>query len=224
MIVLASQSPRRKELFELFGWDFTILPTEVDETPHPDELPAAYVLRLAETKARALSVGLPAGSIVIGADTAVVDGDEILGKPSDPDAAIRMLRQLRGRVHEVYTALAVLESESGRLVNDLCVTRVPMRRYTDGEIRDYVDSGDPMDKAGAYAIQHAGFNPVDNLSGCYASVMGLPLCHLTRTLRKLGIFTQVEIPPRCQEELNYDCRVFDEILSSEGVYEIQVLD
>ena len=94
-----------------------------------------------------------------------------------------MLRRLRSRTHQVYTGIAVMPLSDGNLLTDLCVTDVPMRAYSDEEIDAYVATGDPLDKAGAYAIQHPDFHPVESMSGCYASVMGLPLCHLTRTLR-----------------------------------------
>jgi MAF protein len=185
----------------LAGWEFTVVPADVDETPAPGEDPAAYVLRLAEAKARLAAARLSgqsrtgqdlAGSsaIVLAADTAVVDPQAsppaILGKPSGPEEAMQMLRRLRGRVHLVYTAAAGLRVEgdpSGWTVRtDLCISNVPMRAYSDEEIRRYVDSGDPMDKAGAYAIQHTGFHPVEGFTGCTAAVMGLSLCHTAHLL------------------------------------------
>jgi MAF protein len=110
--------------------------------------------------------------IIIGADTAVVDGSRILGKPKDRLEATAMLKLLRGHAHRVYTALAVLRMYNEQLITDLCLTDVPMRNYRDEEIEAYVLGGDPLDKAGAYAIQHSGFHPVENMKGCYASVMG----------------------------------------------------
>ncbi len=229
-LTLASNSPRRRELFSLFGWTFHIDPADVDETVLPGEAPAAYVLRLAEAKARACAGTAAAGQVMIGSDTTVVDGDEILAKPVDAADATRMLRQLRGRVHQVYTAIALYRpsSESGvpasesnvsrrwSLITDLCVTDVPMRSYTDAEIDAYVRTGDPLDKAGAYAIQHAGFHPVERFGGCYASVMGLPLCHLTRSLRKLGIEPETDISLACQTHLRYTCPVTEAILRGEN--------
>jgi MAF protein len=142
----------------------------------------------------------------------VVDAGAILGKPNDADQARAMLRQLRGRSHQVLTALAVLQSRSDRLLTDVCVTDVPMRAYTEAEIEAYVASGDPLDKAGAYAIQHAGFHPVASLAGCYANVVGLPLCHLARTLRKLSLPPRADLPQACQAALGYQCPVYDQIL------------
>jgi len=193
----------------LAGWEFTVVPAELDETPAPGEDPAAYVLRLAEAKARACAAWIAAGyaaqgatgssAIVLAADTAVVDPGVpgttasprvILGKPSGNDEAVQMLRRLRGKVHQVYTAVAGLRLDGAAsawtVLTDLCVANVPMRDYTEDELRRYVDSGDPLDKAGAYAIQHAGFHPVEDFVGCTTAVMGLSLCHTAHLLEQLG--------------------------------------
>lgn len=211
-LLLASQSPRRRELLNLLGWAFSIAPAEVDESTRPAERPESYVRRLAAAKAEAV-VGLAKpGWLVVGSDTAVVDGEQILGKPADNQAAIEMLHRLRGRSHRVFSAVAVIENGTARTHADLCVTEVPMRAYRDEEIRAYVATGDPLDKAGAYAIQHRGFRPVVNLTGCFANVMGLPLCHLARTLRKFGYSPPVDIPARCQKAIQYQCPVYGTIL------------
>jgi len=187
----------------LAGWEFTVVPADVDETPVSGEDPAAYVLRLAEAKARASAdwitarQGIPSPGIVLAADTAVVDpgpsaggGPAILGKPSGPKEAVHMLRRLRGRAHQVYTAAAGLrldgDASTWTVLTDLCVSHVPMRAYSDEEIRRYVDSGDPYDKAGGYAIQHPGFHPVEDFVGCTTAVMGLSLCHTAHLLERLG--------------------------------------
>jgi predicted house-cleaning NTP pyrophosphatase (Maf/HAM1 superfamily) len=117
----------------------------------------------------------------------------------------------------VYTALAVLRMNDECLVTDLCVTDVPMRNYGDEELETYVLTGDPLDKAGAYAIQHPGFHPVENMKGCYASVMGLPLCHLIRVLRKLDIALGTDVPAACQSLLQYPCPVSRAILRGEQI-------
>jgi MAF protein len=211
MILLASNSPRRKQLLALTGWPYRIQPADVDETPLPGEPAEAYVLRLAESKARA-AAGSAAEGLVLAADTTVVDAGAILGKPNDADQARAMLRQLRGRSHQVLTALAVLQSRSDRLLTEVCATDVPMRTYSDAEIEAYVASGDPLDKAGAYAIQHTGFHPVALLAGCYANVVGLPLCHLARMLRALGLPPRADLPQACQAALGYPCPVYEQIL------------
>ncbi len=210
-LFLASNSPRRKQLLAL-GWSFTHSPAEVDESPLPGEPSAGYVLRLAQDKARAAAAESGLDGLFLAADTTVADEDAILGKPADAADARRMLTRLRGRTHQVYTALAVLRSTDGLLLTDRCATDVPMRDYTDVEMEAYIASGDPLDKAGAYAIQHVGFHPVEGLAGCYANVMGLPLCHLARTLRKLGLPTPPDLPAACQAALGYTCPVYEQVL------------
>jgi septum formation protein len=214
-LVLASNSPRRRALLTLGGREFLSRPADVDESILPGEAPGDYVLRLAESKARACAVSASPGQLVLAADTTVVDGSTILGKPADADEAFRMLRRLRGRDHQVYTGLALLKAPDGKLVRDLCVTDVPMREYNDDEIEAYVGTGDPLDKAGAYAIQHAGFHPVDSLHGCYASVMGLPLCHLSRSLAQFGISPKADQVIRCLSEFDYDCPISPAVLRGE---------
>jgi septum formation protein len=223
-LLLGSNSPRRRQLLDLCGWDFSVWPANINEEPLPDEEPQAYVLRLAAGKARAAALHAETGQIVVAADTIVVDGTgvqgtpaRVLGKPASAAEATAMLQDLRGHSHQVMTGLAVISPADGRLLTDLCVTQVPMRDYTDEEIMTYVASGDPMDKAGAYAIQHPGFHPVtESLSGCFASVMGLPLCHLSRTLRQLGILPGLDIPRACQAALAYLCPIFPAVLRGES--------
>ena len=207
-LVLASNSPRRKQLIALGGWVYRVEPAQVDENPLPGEDPLVYVLRLAQSKARAVAERSLAEDVILAADTTVVDGGEILGKPSDRFEAETMLRRLRGRQHQVFTALAVLRLSDTSLVTDWCVTDVPMRAYSDDEMQAYIATGDPLDKAGAYAIQHPDFKPVSELQGCFANVMGLPLCHVVRTLERMGIHTDENIPQLCQEELQYNCSFF----------------
>lgn len=196
---------------------FHVRPADVDESQRPGEAPRAYVLRLAESKARACAESARPGETIIAADTAVTLEGDILGKPHNMAEAVEMLQRLRGRRHQVCTAIIVMEADSGKMVFDLCITDVPMRAYTDEEIRAYVLSGDPLDKAGAYAIQHAGFHPVKKLKGCYASVMGLPLCHLTRSLRKLEIFPKNDIAAECQSALQYECPISARVLGGEDL-------
>ena len=195
---------------------FSVTASDVDESKLPSEKPAQYVLRLAEAKARAVVHTAGPEHIIVGADTAVVDSGDILGKPVDTADAVTMLMRLRGHSHQVYTGIAALRAADGKLVTDLCVTDVPMRLYSDEEIDAYALSGDPLDKAGAYAIQHPGFRPVEKLDGCYASVMGLPICHLMRSLRQLDVSPDADVPTSCQTYLNYQCPVSSTILSGEN--------
>jgi septum formation protein len=215
LLVLASNSPRRRELLALGGWTFNTRNTQLDESQFPGEGPGAYVLRLAEGKARACAAEAQEDIIILAADTTVADGNVLLGKPQDKTQAVEMLKRLRNHTHQVYTGIAVMKPSDGNLETDLCVTQVPMRAYSDEEINAYVASGDPLDKAGAYAIQHAGFHPVEGMAGCYASVMGLPLCHLTRTLRRFNYPPKTDIPAECQSTLNYKCPICAAVLRGE---------
>jgi MAF protein len=185
---------------------------DIDESQLDGESPRDYVQRLAQKKADAAARKLSPGDIVIAADTTVADGDEILGKPSSPQEAQWMLQRLRGRMHQVFTAISVFDVGSTLRLADLCRTDVLMRTYSQQEISAYVASGDPLDKAGAYAIQHRGFDPVEKIEGCYANVVGLPLCHLVRLLREFDIYPLTNITQDCQESLHYTCPIRDMVL------------
>jgi MAF protein len=215
VLTLASNSPRRRELIALGGWMFHVRPVDIDETPRPGEPPADYVMRMAVTKARTAGERLNPGGIAVAADTTVVADGEILGKPADERAAVEMLWRLRGQIHLVHTAIAVIRKDETDPLTDLCTTEVPMREYGDEEIFAYIRSGDPFDKAGGYAIQHNGFRPVAALDGCYANVVGLPLCHLVRTLAKLNLPAAADVPANCQRALDYDCPVHARILAGD---------
>jgi len=195
-VILASSSPRRRELLALGGVVFRVRATATPEVAQPGEAAEALALRLSQAKARAAATdpGTPADAIVIGADTIVVltdeaEGETILGKPRDAAEATHMLRQLRGRTHRVLTAVTLIDTERRSEVSDLVAARVPMREYSEAEIAAYVAGGDPLDKAGAYAIQYPGFQPVDlpNFRDCFATVMGLPVCRVLARLRDLGL-------------------------------------
>jgi len=216
-LLLASSSPRRRELLALGGWTFQVRPAHVDETTLPGEDPAAYVQRLSVAKARWVGADAPDRALVIGADTVVVLDDHIIGKPVDANDALRILESLRGRVHEVFTGLTVLDTATRQAHTQLARSRVPMRHYGDEEVRTYIATGDPLDKAGAYAIQHAGFQPVDagRFADCFANVMGLPLCHLLRQLRCLNVDSFTDLPAACQQFIPYDCPVFERILKED---------
>ena len=215
-LILASNSPRRRQLLALSDWEFDVSAADVDESllPH-GESPAEYVLRLAETKARATASRAGEDQIVLAADTTVVDGSDILGKPQDNAEAFMMLRRLRGRTHQVYTGVALLRQSDGLLLKELSVTDVPMREYSDEEIQAYIATGDPLDKAGAYAIQHASFQPVINLAGCFTSVMGLPMCHVAHMMHQMGYSFHTDVPVQCQALLEYQCPLASPSLRAE---------
>ena len=186
-IVLASASPRRRELMALTGLEFEVLSAPVAEVPLPTESAGDYVQRLSIEKAAAAAEQAAPEAVVIGADTEVVLGNQIIGKPTDPDHAFVLLQQLRGRAHLVLTGVTVIDKASGQRLTDLVSARVPMRDYSDEEIEAYVATGNPLDKAGAYAIQFGPFQPVDleHFQDCFANVMGLPACRVLRLLRRL---------------------------------------
>jgi septum formation protein len=185
-IILASVSPRRRELLSQIGVAFTVDPADVDETVRPGEGPEAYAARVALAKAKA-AAGRRREGIVIAADTIVVLGDEILGKPVDALDAERMLTLLSGKVHRVITAIAVLDAASGRTAIRTAVTNVRFRSLTEREISSYVGTGEPLDKAGAYGIQEKGSLLVEGIEGCYFNVVGLPLTLLAEMLKEFGI-------------------------------------
>jgi len=197
-VVLASASPRRRELLLALGLDFVSTASSDDEVISSDESPATVAERLALLKAESIAVS-HGDKAVIGADTIVVLDGAILGKPRDEAEASDMLRKLRGRQHDVITAVAVIRN--GRSVVDHVTTKVAMRNYTDDEIAAYVASGDPMDKAGAYAVQNPTFAPVASVDGCYLNVVGMPLCLLARLLREVGL----AIRPRPEWSLPGQC-------------------
>lgn len=205
-LILASNSPRRRQLLALGGWTFDAHVADIDESVGAEESPRNYVERLAREKVCAIAARSLSAGVVVGADTTVVIDSEILGKPAHADEARAMLTRLRGRVHQVYTGIAALRMSDGELLSEVVVTDVPMRAYSDEEIVRYILSGDPMDKAGAYGIQNPDFQPVANMEGCYASVMGLPLCSLARLLAQLVVPPRTDVAGNCQATLAYHCR------------------
>ena len=187
-IILASGSPRRAEVLRNAGIDFEAMATRVDEAPQPNEPAEELVRRLAEAKARwaARAAGRNVPAIVVGADTAVVVDGLVLGKPASAEDAREMLRRLSSRTHSVTTALAAVRLPDGAARTELETTRVSFAPLTPEEVEDYVASGEPFDKAGAYAIQRRGGRFVTRVEGCYFNVVGLPLARLYRILRELG--------------------------------------
>lgn len=188
-LILASASPRRSEILRNAGLQFEIRKTDVDESRLADELPGDYVRRLALTKALSAAADyreFDGEALVLGADTVVVVDADILGKPASQDDARTMLRRLSGRIHEVHTGLALLRTPGAerRVLEE--ITRVHFASLSEQEIEDYIATGEPFDKAGAYAIQGIGGRYVTRIEGCYFNVMGLPLAKLWPLLRELG--------------------------------------
>jgi septum formation protein len=186
-IILASRSPRRRELLAQIGVPFTVVEAQTDEARLPGELPEDYVLRVAVAKARAVRAALPAEDRrpVLGADTAVVIGGHILGKPGTREEALEMMRLLSGRIHRVLTAVALIADDGER--TDLSETRVSFRTLDESEVLRYWATGEPRDKAGGYAIQGLGALFVVGLNGSYSGVMGLPLFETGRLLEQVGV-------------------------------------
>lgn len=182
-MVLASGSPRRIEMLRGLGLEPEIRPADIDETPRPGETPDAYVVRLAREKA---ATRAEPGELVLGADTIVVLDGELLGKPTGPSDARAMLGRLAGQVHEVLTGVALVEPAKEREVDTLVSTRVRLSSMTDDEIAWYVATGEPLDKAGSYAVQGLGAMFVHAIDGNYTNVVGLPLPQLRQLMRQLG--------------------------------------
>jgi len=181
-LVLASASPRRRRLLALAGLDFEVVPAEVDESPRPDERPADLVRRLAQAKAEHVGQSRPADWI-LAADTLVVLGNLVLGKPRDRAEAARMLARLSGKTHEVLTGYGLFNQALKRGHLDCCRSEVEFRELTARDIEKYLDSGEPLGKAGAYAIQGHGAGLVKRVNGSYTNVVGLPLAEIIELLR-----------------------------------------
>lgn len=186
-LILASQSPRRRELLKQVIADFDVDCADIDETPLPDENPETYVLRLAEAKARAVWTRRRDGIPVLGADTTVTIDGHVLGKPEDAREALRMLCRLNGRSHEVLTGIAVV-TERG-VESRLSTTTVKFGEISESALRAYAESGEPLDKAGGYGIQGRAGLFVEHLSGSFTGVVGLPLFETAQILAAAGIIT-----------------------------------
>lgn len=183
-IVLASASPRRRELLELIGIPYTAVPADIDESICGDESPAAHAERLARGKASVVALRHP-DALVIAADTIVVLDGRIMGKPRTEEEARSMLNSLNGVTHTVVTGIACVLN--GRLESSVDDVSVTFRRLSDAEIREYVATGEPMDKAGAYGIQGYGATIVQRIDGDYFAVMGLSLVRLVEVMQRLGV-------------------------------------
>lgn len=182
-IILASQSPRRAQLLRMLGLDIEAVPADIDEAYHPGEEPGAHAERLAREKALAVAARIP-DAVVIGSDTVVAVDGAVLGKPVDRDDAVRMLMQLQGREHEVATGVAVKRNV---LVSAVERARVRFRAFDEATAAAYADTGEPMDKAGAYGIQGFGATLVQGITGDYYAVMGLPVFRTVALLDEAGL-------------------------------------
>jgi septum formation protein len=183
-IILASQSPRRAELLRMLGFEFDVVPADIDETYFDHESGPIHARRLARQKAEYIAQSYP-DAIVIGSDTVVVIDGRVLGKPKTKDQAVAMLLDLQGREHQVATGIAVV-APGGRLEHDIETVAVKFSSFGEETARAYVETGEPMDKAGAYGIQGYGASLVEWVRGDYFAVMGLPVQRMIRLIERLG--------------------------------------
>ena len=198
-LILASTSPRRKILIARIGLPFKFVdPNSFETPPLFGEYPERYVSRMAVLKAKYAVDNIEGNQLVVGSDTSVVVNGKILGKPRSAGHAWDMLTELRGITHTVITSIAV-SNHHGELCSVTRRTLIHMRKYTDTEIDEYIATGDPMDKAGGYAIQNEVFQPVERVEGCYTSVVGLPLCALSNILFKKGVLNKITF---CGEQMD----------------------
>lgn len=197
-MILASQSPRRRELLGQMGFSFTVRPAKGEELPHPELTPAQLVEELARQKALEVSAEAEADDVVVAADTVVAIDGKVLGKPHDKVHAAQMLSALSGREHTVYTGVAVKRGEP--LLVEHEATQVRFRPLTEREIDLYIQTGEPMDKAGSYGIQGYGALLVEGIRGDYFNVVGLPICRLGRMLAQVGEDALAQCAQKCAEK------------------------
>jgi septum formation protein len=218
-ILLASHSPRRRELIQLLGCPVSFIVAHVDESSVTNEDPKENVTETARLKAAFIAnrMTVDPGSrspLIVAADTTVSLDGRMLGKPTDETEAWSMLQALRGRTHEVHTGITLLDLATGREVSSAHTAVVKMRAYSDEEIAAYVATGDPMDKAGAYAIQHPSFQPVEELDGCFTGVMGLSVCHLLMTLKVLDKDAAVDMAALFASHQGFRCHLYEELATT----------
>ncbi len=219
-IILASASPRRRQILSWAIKNFICQSADIDETPHIEEDPVLYCERMALEKASVLTRFHPLEEkFILASDTTVFRNCQIYGKPRDAADAFRMIKELQGKPHVVCTAIVLLHTNQTKQESALCVcqTTVQMRPFTDAEIEDYVASGDPEGKAGAYAIQNRLFEPVSSIQGCYACVMGLRLCHTELLFSQLGIQFDKDFSSCCKANITYPCNLKKEEIQRNAV-------
>lgn len=210
--ILASQSPRRRSLLTLLGYPFEVMPAFADEDSVSVADPAVNVVETARLKTAVIAAQLASPPsdqhfVIIAADTTVAHNGRMLNKPKDANEAVEMLLTLRDDTHFVHTGVSLLDLTTGKEVHGVHSAVVTMRPYSLAEIEAYVATGDPLDKAGAYAIQHPVFKPVDHIDGCYLGVMGLSLCHLLSLLDELGVPRLVDVTAVSQAHQGYPCPI-----------------
>jgi len=212
-LILASGSPRRQQFLRDLGVPYQVVVADIDESPHPNEAPIALAHRLAEAKAAAVAVRLArqqanatqSSALIIAADTVVALGNHLLGKPADETEAREMLQRLCHRTHHVHSSVSVWHSGSGERLTRVNSTEVQMRAYSEAEIAAYIATGDPFDKAGAYAIQHPDFAPACAINGCISGVIGLPLNDLRELLAAFGVAIAQPVAPICEQQEKFRC-------------------
>ena len=207
--ILASQSPRRRELLQLLGYPFITMPADADEDSVDTADPALNVQETAVLKANIITQKYQANpqvrEVLIAADTTVAFNGQMLNKPKDEAEAAHMLTVMCNKKHEVYTGYIIRDLTSGQELIGVSTAVVTMRPYSQQEIIAYIATGDPMDKAGAYAIQHPQFNPVAKLDGCFLNVMGLPVCDLVKALRLFNLHANYDDADLQVAHQNYAC-------------------
>ncbi len=218
-LVLASRSPRRRKLIQLLGYPVHAAAADVDEASIDVADPVLNVMQTAQLKAvataaRRFNLSDEGRSIIVAADTCVAVDGRMLGKPENKPEADRMLRSLRGRTHQVHTGLVLVDTSNGQEISAVHTAIVSMRNYGDDEIDAYIMTGDPMDKAGAYAIQHPYFRPVAHMTGCYTGVMGLSLCHLIQTLKLLNVPVIADMTAIRDSHGPYPCPLYRDLVKS----------
>ena len=186
-IILASASPRRKELLKSLNLDFEAIHSEVEENLEEEAFSSDLIKKLALEKAMDVKKKVNFPAIIIGADTVVIIDNKVFGKPRNSEDAFRMLKNLNGRTHKVMSAIALVDNQSGKVLVDLVESKVTFKELTDKEIKDYIATGEPMDKAGAYAIQGLGSIFIKSICGCYTNIVGLSVYKLAEMLKEFGI-------------------------------------
>ena len=206
-LILASGSPRRQQFLRELDVAYQVVVADIDESPHLEETPIDLAYRLAEAKAAAVAARLVGqqAALIIAADTVVALGNTLLGKPADEAEAIAMLQCLCNRVHHVHSSVCVWDSVSGEHLTRVNSTEVQMRAYNATEMYAYVATGDPLDKAGAYAIQHPDFAPACAINGCISGVIGLPLNDLRELLATFRVQVPASVTTVCEQQTAFRC-------------------